>query len=127
MVVDDELISRKKLVSILSDKGAIVECEGGDQALEEYEKAWKENTPFELITLDIYMPDKSGLDVLPIIREIESKYRRPEQKKCVITMITSDREYSTIVGAIQNECNDYLSKPFEKDFVLSRFEEWMAD
>jgi len=127
LIVDDELVSRKKLAKILSCKGLLDECENGHQAIETFEKACLEGNPYRLVTLDINMPGLSGLQLLPMLRSIEQKYLKGMDIPAVMVMVTAETELESIKKAIKHSCSDYLVKPFEKDFVLARYEEWMAD
>jgi len=103
LIIDDELLIRKSIGRILSQRGhSVSEAENGNVALD----VWREVKP-DLVLLDFMMPGRNGLEVL---REIE-----PELKKCVIVM-------SAYVG--QNEHKDFLkegasyffSKPFDDIF-----------
>lgn len=103
LIIDDELLIRKSIGRILSQRGhSVYEAENGNIALD----VWREVKP-DLVLLDFMMPGRNGLEVL---REIE-----PELKKCVIVM-------SAYVG--QNEHKDFLkegashffSKPFDDIF-----------
>ena len=68
LIVDDELVSRMKMQTILSSLGESELAESGKMALDLFKKAWIEKEPFNLITLDISMKDINGVDVLTKIR-----------------------------------------------------------
>lgn len=59
----------------------------------------------DLVLLDVYLPDRSGLDVL---REL-----RAESNPVGVIMITAARELDTVRGALHGGAADYLIKPFE--------------
>jgi CheY-like chemotaxis protein len=78
LVVDDEPDARTMITSILEDNGAaIIEAEDGDQAL-----ALAKSDKPDLITLDLSMPGKSGIDVFVILRDDDDLMEIPI---CVIT------------------------------------------
>lgn len=78
LVVDDEPDARTMISSILEDHGAtIIEAEDGDQAL-----AMAKSDKPDLITLDLSMPGKSGIDVFVILRDDDELMEIPI---CIIT------------------------------------------
>ena len=126
LVVDDELASRNKLEKILSGFG---ECEAlarGHEAVDAFKEALESGTPFELITLDISMPEMSGTEVLSAIREIEKEKNIPEEKQAKIIMITASSDKEVVVNSIKMGCNDYLVKPFPREAVIAKVEKYKA-
>ncbi|MDD5456886.1 MAG: response regulator [Candidatus Margulisbacteria bacterium] len=121
MVVDDEVVSRKKLAKIVEELGIIHEFDRGDVALVAFEKALKEKQPYQLITLDISMPDMDGLDVLNRIRQLEVDYKVAPDKQTKVVMVTSHDERDSILAALSEKCSDYIVKPFNKEFIMERF------
>lgn len=59
---------------------------------------------YQLVLLDMRMPDSNGLDVLPTIK----KYR----PLLPVVMVTGYASIDTAVEAIQRGAHDYLPKPF---------------
>ncbi|MGE0783610.1 response regulator [Mycolicibacterium sp.] len=59
----------------------------------------------QLILLDVYLPDMTGLDVLHQLRS--------EGDRVGVIMITAARELDTVSGALDGGAADYLIKPFE--------------
>ena len=72
LVVDDEIVSRKKMMKILSGFGTCDGVKTGKEALGAVKKALEEWRLYTLITLDISMPDISGVSVLTAIRKMET-------------------------------------------------------
>jgi PleD family two-component response regulator len=60
LIVDDEFVSRKKSQKILSQYGECDVALNGLEALNAYVRAHNENDPYNLIFLDIDMPDLNG-------------------------------------------------------------------
>jgi DNA-binding response OmpR family regulator len=69
---------------------------------------------YDLLLLDIRMPKKSGLDVLAFIRE---KNLRPR-----VIMLTAVDELASAIQAVKLGANDYLTKPFRLEQLLSAVE-----
>ncbi len=106
LVVDDELIVRESLVGWLKKTGYDVDsAAGGNEALRMLQE-----TDYDLVFLDIKMPDMSGIEVLQIIKE-----RFPH---VMVVMITAYGSVETAVEAMKLGANDYLMKPFEPEYLL---------
>ena len=80
LVVDDDGVSLNKIQKIIGEFGDCVLAESGKDAIVEFNHAWDLKLPFELISLDISMPDMSGIDVLMTIRNIEKEKGISEDK-----------------------------------------------
>ncbi|MDD5456828.1 MAG: response regulator [Candidatus Margulisbacteria bacterium] len=127
MIVDDELVCRKKLCKILENEGKVEEFIEGQSALDAFEKALDENNPFRLVTMDMHMPGLLGLEVLNRMRQIEANRNIDRKNAAIIVMVTTDEERENILNAISYNVNDYIAKPFNKEFILSRLKEWLSE
>jgi len=106
LVVDDELIVRESLIGWLKTSGhEVVGAEGGRKALEMLSQ-----TDYDLIFLDIKMPDMDGIEVLGRIKA--------DYPSSMIVMITAYGSVQTAVDAMKRGANDYLMKPFEPDDLV---------
>jgi len=122
LVVDDELVSRKKMQKIMVNLGECEAVESGSAAIAAFKKALGNGTPFDLITLDIAMPEMDGTEVLFEIREIEKEKKIPKEKQVKILMVTSHSDRDNIITCIQAGCDDYIVKPFDRDMVFKKLE-----
>lgn len=120
LVVDDELVSRKKLRKIMSSFGECEEVESGEAAIKTFEQAWENSTPFDFITLDVAMPEMGGTEVLHRIRELEIQKGLPLEKRVKIFMVTSYSEKDTVTAAAKVGCDDYIIKPFSRETILAK-------
>jgi two-component system response regulator HydG len=103
LVVDDELIIRESLAGWLKRAGHYVAvASGGHEALELMAK-----TDYELVFLDIRMPDLSGLDVLRNIKMVHPH--------TLVVLITAYGSIETAIEAMKNGADDFLIKPFEPE------------
>lgn len=103
LVVDDELIVRESLIGWLKKTGYEVSAaEGGRKAMEMLKEK-----DYDLIFLDIKMPDIGGIEVLDHI-----KANFPQT---MVVMITAYGSVETSVEAMKRGANDYLMKPFDPE------------
>lgn len=117
LVVDDEVVSRKKIHKIMENFGKCVAVENGESALNAFKTAHDMSTPFHLIILDIEMPGMGGMEVLTKIRNLEKQYHIPKSQRSKILMLTSHSEKEIVVKSIQAGCNDYIVKPFDRALI----------
>ncbi len=73
-----------------------------------------ENEEFDLVLLDIMMPEMPGTEVLAKIRETKNNFELP------VIMVTAKDETSDIVDALKRGANDYLTKPVNMEIAIAR-------
>jgi DNA-binding NtrC family response regulator len=101
LIIDDEESPREALRFILKDRYELTTADTGTNGLE----ALRREGPFDVVLLDMKMPDMSGLDVLGKVPEIA-----PGTPVVMITAITEARP---AVQAMKMGAADYLNKPFD--------------
>jgi two-component system chemotaxis response regulator CheY len=120
LVVDDDAPNRKLLTEIASKLGECDAAEGGQGALAEFKKAWEDWRPFNLIFLDVLMPDMDGKQVLLKIREIEKDKKISEQHQVRIIMVTGISEEETVMECLRNGCDEFIVKPIDVKLVFEK-------
>ncbi len=71
LIVEDEFLIRKIMQKILSHYGDCDIAVDGEEAVDAFRMAWEEKAPYDLICMDIMMPNINGQEALRKIREIE--------------------------------------------------------
>ena len=105
LVVDDEEIVIRSCLRILGDGDYQVEAvQDGREALRKIEEH-----PYDVMILDIMMPNIGGLEVLRRIKETH-----PDVD---VVMVTGLSQIDTAVQAMKLGAFDYISKPFEPDEI----------
>ena len=122
LVVDDELVSRKKMEKIMEAAGECMVAENGAEAISAFKEAIEKGSPFDLISLDITMPDMSGIEALDAIRSFEEKKDIPRADAVKIMMVTSHSDQDSVVASLKAGCNNYIVKPFDKARVFSKLQ-----
>lgn len=103
LVVDDELIMRESLGGWLKRSGYRVDCaSNGHEALEMVKR-----NDYDLVFLDIRMPDMSGIEVLKTVKNL--------YPHILIVMITAYGSVETAIEAMKSGADDFIMKPFEPD------------
>jgi DNA-binding NtrC family response regulator len=114
LIVDDEPSVRESLKAVLGaspsgsstadtdESYSILQAESGEQAL-----AMVQDSPPDLILLDIIMPGMDGIAVLERLRA--------KDRSTPIIMLTATKTVKTAVDAMKLGATDYLTKPFDVD------------
>src|SRR5580692_5106735 len=114
LVVDDEVEIRESLEALLDLEGYQVDLAAnaaeGERRLE--------LRAYDLVLLDLMMPDKSGMEVLRDVRE--------RDKHTPIFMITAYGTVEAAVQAVKLGANDYLAKPWDNDKLLIEIDRVIA-
>ena len=76
LILEDDYTSRAILQKILSEYGDVTPTSDGRMTVNEFKKSIDNNTKYDLICLDIMVPEIDGHEVLKIIREEETKSGR---------------------------------------------------
>ena len=120
LVVDDEEISRKKMRMILDPMSIWQVVVNGNAALVALREAFDHGAPYDLITLDIMMPDLNGLEVLTRIRAFEKACSAPPQGRARVIMVTSHSDKQLVLACVKAGCDGFIVKPFTRDAVLEK-------
>jgi len=120
LIVEDDFVSRRLLQMILSPYGSCDIGVDGKEALEAFGLAWEESQPYDLICLDIMMPEMDGQEALKEIRELEAEkgIHGLNGVKIIITTALDDRK--NIIKAFKGQCEAYLVKPINKERLLEQ-------
>ena len=114
LVVDDESDIRESLELLLISEGYSVElAQNATEGLHKMETAG-----YDLVLLDLMMPDKSGMEVIQEVRQ--------RDKETPIFMITAYGSVEAAVQALKLGANDYFSKPWENDKLIIEIDRMIA-
>jgi two-component system, chemotaxis family, chemotaxis protein CheY len=114
LVVEDDFTSRLLLQKILSPYGECHIAVNGKEAIEAFKVAWAEGSRYELICLDIMMPEMDGQEVLKWIRTMEKAEGVTVGSGVKIVMTTALRDKENVFAAFDEQCDGYLVKPIDK-------------
>lgn len=110
LVVDDNPVNRSMLAEHVTHLGhAAATAENGRVALERLRAE-----PFDLVLLDVLMPEVNGFQALQAMRADERLRQIP------VIMISGLDELGSIVQGIEEGAEDYLSKPFDPVILRAR-------
>jgi len=105
-IIDDEQIIHEVLGDLLTSEGYEVEKSlSGEEALEKHP-----SESFDLVLLDLLMPEMDGIEVLKNLRKIDPQV--------VTVIITAYASVESAISAMKSGAFDYIQKPFKHDELL---------
>ena len=111
LIVEDDFTSRLLMQELLKIYGPVHIAVNGKEALDAVRMALLANKPYDLICLDIMMPEMDGQQALREIRALEEAQGifSSEGSKNMITTVMADLK--NVSTAYMNLCDAYLTKP----------------
>jgi two-component system chemotaxis response regulator CheY len=99
----------------LKDYGETDIAVNGREAIEAFSLALQNNEPYDLVCLDIMMPEMDGMEALEKIREIEEQNNIFGLSGVKVIMTTAKEQSKDIFGAFNAGCEAYIIKPVKKE------------
>jgi two-component system chemotaxis response regulator CheY len=115
LIAEDDFASRKFMLRFLSKYGECDVTVDGIEAIEAFNMALEAGEGYDLICLDIMMPQMDGYQALKQIREIEKEKGIPEEKAAKIIMTTALSEGKNVRKAFGLGCTAYAGKPIDQE------------
>lgn len=113
LIVDDEFTSRLILQESLKQYGQVHIAVNGVEAVEAARVAIEKDDRYDLICLDIMMPEMDGHSALDIIRDTERKHGILPGQGARVVMTTCLDDPANILNAFGEQCEHYLVKPID--------------
>jgi two-component system chemotaxis response regulator CheY len=117
LVVDDDHICRTLLQHILTPFGPVTYAVDGLGALAEVARSLAQDQPYDLITLDIMMPELDGQQTLKAIRRLEELFGCVRRSSVAMTSALDDKK--NVMTAFREQAELYFIKPLRLEQVLA--------
>lgn len=117
LIVDDDFYSRSMLHDMLRPMAQCDIAVNGEEAVFAFRRAVEAKEPYDLICLDLVMPEMDGQEVLQEIRSIEHEEMElhPVQETKIIVTTMLDDKKETHDAFFLGGATSYLVKPIEKE------------
>jgi len=119
LIVEDDFISRQVLGKFLGEQGSCDIAVNGKEAIEAFRLAIEARDSYDLVCLDIMMPEMDGLEALAQLRKLEAEHNLLGESACKIIMTTALSDSRNILKAFNDQCEAYLVKPITKDKLFT--------
>lgn len=123
LIVEDDLTTRILLQRILEQYGSTDIAVNGKEAVDAVKHALDQGSNYDLICLDIMMPEMDGQDALKVIRQAEQDHGIIETDGARIVMTTALSNPKNVITAFKSMCDAYLVKPVDKQHMVEKLRE----
>ena len=119
LIVDDEIMTRIMLKEMLSPEFECDMAVNGEEAFKAYCLSYERKQPYDLICMDVVMPECNGQEALRRIREMEWVWGVPSHQEVKVIMTTSIDDPKTVFESFnKGGAASYLVKPISKSDLM---------
>jgi two-component system chemotaxis response regulator CheY len=120
LIVEDDFTSRLLLQASLTPYGECHIAVNGREAVEAFRAAREQGQRYDLICMDIMMPEMDGQEALKQIRKLEDDADILSSDAAKVVMTTALDDIGNVMAAFKGLCDAYLMKPIEKANLLAK-------
>jgi len=118
LVAEDDFISGLLLSKLLQAWGSVQLARNGKQAVDAVRVAIETNEPYNLVCLDIMMPEMDGQQALKEIRALEATAGIDGLNRVRIVMTTALDDYDAVMKALLGKCDHFITKPIRREKLV---------
>ncbi len=121
LIVDDESVNCRLLKEFLAERACCDIAYSGKDALKLYTTAWETGNDYDLMLLDISMPEMDGLEVLDRIRRSEESRGIKLGTGLPIIILTAVKD--SFMSAFKKGAEEYILKPVNRETLIGKIDE----
>jgi two-component system chemotaxis response regulator CheY len=118
LIVEDDFTNRLLLQTFLSKYGDCHFAVNGKEAVAAFRSALEAGRPYDLVCMDVVMPEMDGHQAVMTIRALERARRDPPENQVKIIMTSALCDKDNVIKSAREECNAYLVKPIDTGKLL---------
>lgn len=115
LIAEDDFASRKSMLNFLSKYGECDITVDGKEAVQAFQMALEDGASYDLVCLDIMMPEMDGYLALKEIRKMEDELSIPKESRTKVIMTTALSEGRNVRKAFELGCEAYAGKPIDQE------------
>jgi len=119
LIAEDDFVCRVLLQQLLTPYGQTDVAVDGAEAVMAVKAAYADGRPYDLLCLDIMMPEMDGQAVLREVRDLEESNGIIYSRGMKIIMTTALDDPPNVFQAFQSLCDGYLTKPIYKEKLIA--------
>lgn len=120
LIVEDNKTNQILLKSFLGKYGECKVAANGKEAVAAFRAAQKSGQRYDLICMDIMMPEMDGQTAIREIRRLEASDENSPANAVNIVMTTAANDMENVVKSFDSSCDAYLLKPIDTGKLLAR-------
>ena len=119
LIVEDDFTSRLLLQAFLSRYGECHIAINGKEAVEAFRLSVQNGTNYDLICMDIMMPEMDGQEALRQIRALEEAGGTLSSSGVKVIMVTALDDVKNVFASFKSLCDAYVFKPVDTVQLLN--------
>lgn len=118
LIVEDDFPSCKIMEEYLFEYGDSTTAANGAEGVEAFRNALDAGAPYDLVCLDIMMPEMDGHEALRTIRQIEQEHGIFDPSGVSVIMTTAKDRSRDMIEAFDEGCASYIVKPVDQEKLV---------
>lgn len=118
LVVEDDFASRLFVQKVLSAYGEVHIAVNGKEAVEAFQMALDEDSPYDLVCMDLKMPEMDGHEAIQEIKELERAAHISFENEVKTIILTAFGDIKNVTAGFSRGADSYLVKPLDKNKLL---------
>lgn len=119
LIVDDSASARGLVTSYLQPFGSCDQASDGKRAVDLVTDALAGDRPYDLVVMDLIMPEMDGMAAMRAIRALEAEHGLDENTRSKIVTLSSRTDPEPMLTAqMECEADTYITKPFDKAVLM---------
>ena len=124
LIVEDDFTNRVLLQTLLGKYGSCHVALNGKEAVQAFRLALENYHAYNLVCMDVVMPEMDGHEAVKQIRECEESLGVLPFQQVKIIMITALKDPANLLKAASEQCDAYLTKPINTRMLLNHLENY---
>lgn len=120
LIVEDDQTSQLVMSGLLKPYGQSSIAKNGKEAVRIFSEKLARGERFDLVCMDIMMPEMDGQQALKEIRELESQQGIAGLEGAKIIMTTALSDSKSLMTAFREQCEAYIVKPVTKEKIVEQ-------
>jgi two-component system chemotaxis response regulator CheY len=121
LIVEDDPTSQLVMSGLLKSYGQSTIAMNGKEAVQIFSETLAKGERFDLVCMDIMMPEMDGQQALVKIRELESQHGITGLEGAKIIMTTALADSKSLMSAFRGQCEAYIVKPVTREKIVEQF------
>lgn len=118
LIVEDDFASRLFVQKILSAYGEVHIAVNGKEAVEAFQMALEEKSPYDLVCMDLKMPEMDGHEAIQKIKDLEREFKISFENEVKTIILTAFGDIKNVTAGFSRGADSYLVKPLDTHKLL---------